>query len=301
MKLLVAKRNGMSDGELRQLEQLGFELVADAVDTAPYGGDSSGIEAVICYQFFNHNDIRSFPNLKLIHLTSAGYDHMPLDYLREKGIALYNNRGTYSVPIAEYVLGGVLQLYKEAAYFRTQAEKRSWRQLGKLRELGGKTVTILGAGSIAAEISRRFTAMGCTVTALCRHPKDDPDFHAQKNVAELDSILPHTDILILAAPLNEGTYHIMDSRRFGLMKKDSVFVNIGRGALADTAALTEGSKLTVKIHSVVTVCTYHELTLAAVRGEFRVKFSVFIGLTRIIYPDPSRIFKYHNSTVKLFC
>ncbi len=237
MKLLVAKKNGMSEDELRQLAELGFELVEGALDHKPYYGDTSEIEAVICYQFFNHNDIKAFPKLRLIHLTSAGYDHMPLDYLREKGIALFNNRGAYSAPIAEFALGGVLQLYKEAAYFRGEVARRGWKQLGRLRELSGKSVTVLGAGSIAAEISKRFTAMGCRVTALNRHPAPDPDFFAVKSVDALDCLLPETDIMILAAPLNDSTYHIMNAERFALMKKGSVFVNIARGPLADTDAL----------------------------------------------------------------
>jgi len=239
MKLLIAKRNGMSDAEIDALAALGFEIKLDGLDYRPYDGETEDIDAVICYQFFKHNDIRRFPRLRLIHLTSAGFDHMPLDYLKEKGISLYNARGVYSVPIAEFVLGGVLQLYKEASYFREEIGRGGWKQLGRLRELGGKNVTILGAGSIAAEISKRFTAMGCTVTALCRHPKPDSSFANLRNVAELEEILPETDIMILAAPLNEGTYHIMNEDTFGLMKSGSVFVNIARGGLADTPALVE--------------------------------------------------------------
>ncbi len=237
MNLLIAKRNGMNSEEIAELGKLGFSIMEDGRDYLPYEGDKSRVEAVICYQFFKHNDIREFPNLKLIHLTSAGYDHMPLDYIKEKGITLYNARGLYSVAIAEFVLWGVLSLYKEAEYFRARRAERRWKQLGQLREMGGKTVTILGAGSIAAEISKRFTAMGCTATSLCRHPKPDPDFFAVKSVNELNALLPETDILILAAPLTEETRHIMNAERFALMKKGSCFVNIARGALADTAAI----------------------------------------------------------------
>ena len=116
MVLLIAKRNGMSDEEIASLGDLGFEIRLLDRDSEVYEGNTEDVEAIICFQFFKHNDIRRFPKLKLIHLTSAGYDHMPLDYLREKGIALYNARGVYSVPIAEYVLGGVLHLYKEFPY-----------------------------------------------------------------------------------------------------------------------------------------------------------------------------------------
>ena len=237
MVLLIAKRNGMSDEEIASLGDLGFEIRLLDRDGEVYDGNTEDIEAVICFQFFKHNDIRRFPKLKLIHLTSAGYDHMPLDYLREKGIALYNARGVYSVPIAEYVLGGVLHLYKEFPYFTAQNAEGGWAQLGNLRELSGKAVTIVGAGSIAAEISRRFVAMGCSVTALSRNPKADEVFSHVGNISSLGEILPETDILILAAPLNEGTFHIMNGGTFALMKKGSVFVNIARGGLADTDAL----------------------------------------------------------------
>jgi len=239
MKLLIAKRNGMSEAQLLALGDLGFELKLDARDDCPYEGEPEDIDAVICYRFFSFNDIQRFKNLKLIHLTSAGFDHMPLEYLRERGIRLYNARGLYSVAIAENVLCGVLQLYKEAPFFARQQREGGWKQLGRLRELGGKNVTVLGAGSIAAEISKRFTAMGCRVTALRRKPGQDPLFHAVESVERLGEILPETDILILAAPLNEGTYHIMNAESFSVMKKGSLFVNIARGGLADTEALTE--------------------------------------------------------------
>lgn len=236
MKLLVAKRNGMTDSELERLSALGFELVPGAEDDKAYDGDTSEIEAVICYEFFKYNDIKAFPALRLVHLTSAGYDHMPLDYMRQAGIALYNNRGCYSAPIAEFVLWGVLDLYKAGAFFRKNSQSHIWQQSRSLRELGGKNVTVLGAGSIAAEISKRFRAMGCSVTALCRNPAPSPDFDRVMQVAELDELLPQTDIMVLAAPLNEGTYHIFSAERFEKMKTDSIFVNIARGGLVDTQA-----------------------------------------------------------------
>lgn len=239
MKLLVAKKNGMTDAQLEALAGLGFELLTDAVDYAPYAGDKTDIEAVICYEFFKHNDIKSFPKLRLVHLTSAGFDHMPLDYMREKGIALYNARGVYSEPIAEFVLWGVLDLYKSGACFRDNSQKRGWCQTRSLRELGGKRVTILGAGSIAAEIGKRFSALGCHVTALCRKPIRSRSFDRVVKVSYLDTYLPETDIMVLAAPLNEGTYHLFNAERFAKMKKGSILVNIARGGIVDTAAFIE--------------------------------------------------------------
>ncbi len=239
MKLLVAKKNGMTDAQLEVLAGLGFEVLTDGVDYAPYTGEKGDIEAVICYEFFKHNNIEDFPRLRVVHLTSAGFDHMPLDYMRQKGIALYNARGVYSEPIAEFVLWGVLDLYKRGSYFRANAQKRGWRQLGSLRELGGKNVTILGAGSIASEIGKRFSALGCDVTALCRKPIRSRSFDRVVQSSYLDRYLPKTDIMVLAAPLNEESRHLFDSARFAKMKKGSILVNIARGGIVDTAAFVQ--------------------------------------------------------------
>ncbi len=236
MKLLVAKRNGMTDAHLSALEALGFELILDAVDYRPYGGNKSDIEAVICYEFFKHNPIEDFPSLRVIHLTSAGFDHMPLDYLRERGITLYNARGVYSAAIAEFVLWGVLDLYKQGGELRRRAAARDWRQLRDLREIAGKRLCILGAGSIAAEIARRFSAMGAHTTALCRHPEGVEGFDEVRHVGELDAVLAHSDITVLAAPLTSESRHMFNAERFGKMKRGSVFVNIARGGIVDTEA-----------------------------------------------------------------
>ena len=137
------------------------------------------------------------------------------------------------------VLWGVLDLYKAGAFFRKNSQSHVWRQTRSLRELGGKKVTVLGAGSIAAEISKRFRAMGCTVTALCRHPEPSPDFDRVTQISWLDERLPETDIMVLAAPLNEGTYHIFNAERFAKLKPGSIFVNIARGGLVETQAFIE--------------------------------------------------------------
>jgi len=68
---------------------------------------------------------------------------MPLDYMRRAGITLYNNRGCYSAPIAEFVLWGVLDLYKAGAFFRTNAQNHIWRQTRSLRELSGNILSAI--------------------------------------------------------------------------------------------------------------------------------------------------------------
>lgn len=238
MRLLMANTRGFKPEMYAAFEALGLELVfLGGTEEKHYDMDFSQIDGVICYRFFCHNDIRRFTSLKYIHLTSAGTDHMPMDYIREKGIRLVNARGVYSAPMAEFALGGVLQLYKNALSFRKKQQNHFWRQEFPLRELDGKAVTLLGTGSIASETAKRFSAMGCTVTGLCRHPAPTEHFDRVLDIDELDAVLPESDIVILALPLTDETRRLFDAARFALMKRGSVFVNIARGPITDTAAL----------------------------------------------------------------
>ena len=73
------------------------------------------MEGVVCNGLFLHHPIERFPNLRFIQLTSAGYDRVPMDIVREKGIEIHNARGVYSVPMAEFAVAGVLSVYKGLA------------------------------------------------------------------------------------------------------------------------------------------------------------------------------------------
>lgn len=240
MKFLMARSDGYTPEMLRRLAALGFELLfLDGGETKRYERDFSDVDAVMCYQFFNYNDIRRFPSLKYIHTTSAGLDHMPMDYIREHGIRLCNAHDVYSVPIAEFVLCGVLQLYKQARAFQRLQDAHVWDKKERLLELGGKKVCIIGAGSIGTETAKRFRAMGCTVTGLCRHPAPKPDFDAVSHIDRLDEVLPESDIIVSAVPLSDETRHLLNAERFSRMKDGAVLVNISRGGVVDTDALLD--------------------------------------------------------------
>ena len=239
MRLLAAFNPGFTPEMFEAFRALGLEPVfLPGDEEAAYDLDFSDIDAVICYRFFCHNDIARFPKLKYIHTTSSGIDHMPLDYIREHGITLCNARGVYSVPMAEYALGGVLQLYKLMPLFYRRQKAHLWERSAEIRELGGRQVTLLGAGSVGTECARRFTAMGCRCVGLCRHPDPAAEFYAeQRSIGELDAVLPETDILLLTLPLTDETRGLMDARRFALLKDGAVLVNIARGPIVDAAAM----------------------------------------------------------------
>ncbi len=255
MKLLISNRMRFSEQQLQRLRGLGFdEIYLGSADSGRCPEEYRDAEAAVCYMLFSHNDISLFPNLRIIHTTSSGIDHMPMNYIREHGIKLYNAVGVYSVPLAEFALCGVLQLYKHAPKLRAQQLAHEWKPDFRLLELCGKRVCIVGAGSIGTETAKRFSAMDCHVTGLCRHPGPRPYFDEVRHAGELDEVLPDSDVVILSLPLTDETRHLFDARRFARMKKGSVLVNIARGPVVDTAALLDAARDGTLMGAVVDVC-----------------------------------------------
>lgn len=261
MKLYISYDPGFSPEQIKRLESMGFEVHIGGknAEAGPCPEELLDAEAVVCFHLFDKSDISRFKNLRLIHTTCAGLDHMPLDYIRENGIRLYNASGVYSIPMAEYALGGVLQLYKKAPLFAAQQREHVWRQSREVLELTGKRVLILGSGSIGGETAKRFSTMGCHVTGLCRHPEPKRFFDVVRSVSELDALLPESDIVIACLPLTDETRHMFDAARFELMKPGAVFVNMARGPITDTAALLRVLERKKLLGAVIDVCEQEPL------------------------------------------
>jgi len=199
--------------------------------------DPSWVEGVICNGLFLNHPIENFKNLRYIQLTSAGYDRVDLDYVRAHGIEIHNAQGVYSIPMAEFAIAGVLQLYKQSRFFYENQKARRWEKHRGLMELNGKTVLILGCGSVGTECARRFRAFGCRVIGLNRTVRENPDFDEIHVLTELDKLLPMADIALLSLGLNAETKHIMNDMRLQSLKEGAVLVNLARGGLVDEEAL----------------------------------------------------------------
>lgn len=199
--------------------------------------DSAWVEGVVCNGLFLYHPIETFPNLRYIQLTSAGFDRLPMDYVRAHGIELHNARGVYSAPMAEFALGSVLQIYKQLPFFRENQKAHRWEKHRGLRELSGKTVLILGCGSVGTACARRFRAFEARVLGVDLCPRTDADFDAILPLTELDEILPTADVLVLTLPLTDATRGLIHAARLAAMKPDAVLVNLSRGAVVEETAL----------------------------------------------------------------
>jgi len=199
--------------------------------------DSAWVEGVICNGLFLSHPIDTFTNLKYIQLTSAGFDRVPMEYCKAHGIAVSNARGVYSVPMAEFALSGVLTLYKQQRFFYENQKAAVWEKHRGILELYGKTVLIVGCGSVGQACAKRFAAMDCRVLGADIDTESKAFFENIYPMTDLYAMLAMADIVVLTVPLMESTKHLFSDKAFDAMKSGSVFVNIARGGVVDTDAL----------------------------------------------------------------
>ena len=227
MELLVTGAFSGAKLHMRDLEEKGHRVhfLQFEKDELPCPPDQ--IEGVICNGLFLYHAIENFTSLRFIQLTSAGYDRVPMEYVHDHGIEIYNARGVYSIPMAEAAVAGVLVLYRKMYVFRENQKRHVWEKQRDLLEISGKAVGIFGYGSVGSECAKRFEAFGARVVGV--NSSWAPD--------KADLLLRESDIVICALPLTESTGHYFDAERISLMKPTAVFVNLSRGGTVDTAAL----------------------------------------------------------------
>ena len=238
MNVLVTGAFQLNSGEREQLEVAGHKVFVHGDERAPVDCPER-YEAVVCNGLFLYNPIESFTNLRLIQLTSAGLDRVPLDDIRVRNIALHNAAGVYSVPMAEFAVCGILQLYKQSRFFAANQAQHKWEKHRGLLELSGKRVCILGCGDVGCEIAKRLHAFGCHITGVNRTVRELSDFDEVLPLDKLAEVASACDILVCCIALTPETRGIVSEEIFDRLHDGAIFVNVARGALADEAALTK--------------------------------------------------------------
>ena len=237
MKLLITGAWKCTSEQLNQIESMGHSVVFTQNEKDELPCLYEEVEGVICNGLFLHHSIEKFTSLRYVQLTSAGFDRVPMDYVQTHGIAVYNARGVYSIPMAEFAISGVLQLYKQTSFFYENQKKSVWEKHRGVLELFGKTVCIVGCGNVGTECARRFQVFGCKVLGVDLYPREDITYEKMCELANLDEVLSQADVVVLTLPLTQETRHMMDDGRFAKMKDGSILVNIARGAVVDEQAL----------------------------------------------------------------
>jgi len=176
-------------------------------------------------------------NLRLVLSTSAGVEKIPIEALRRRGIPLCNTRGAHALSIAEYVLGAMLCFSYRLPFFIRNQDKALWQNVYGIETLEGKTLCVVGAGSIGSLIGKKARALGMRVVGLKRTPEPLEGFDEVLPVSALLDTLGKADFVVLITPLTPETYHLFNDAAFSRMKPSAVFINVSRGDTVDEAAL----------------------------------------------------------------
>ena len=181
--------------------------------------------------------LRRSETLRWFQSPAAGFDAPIFGELVRKGIALTSSDAN-SVSIAEYVLRCVLEHFQESALWSDAQAERLWSR-HDFREVAGTTWVIVGLGSIGTQVALRARAFGAHVIGVRRRPSGDEPVAEVVTPERLLSVLPRADVVVLSAPGNAATRHLVDREFLAAMGETAFLVNVGRGSLVDEDALAE--------------------------------------------------------------
>lgn len=237
MNLLLTGCFNYSNDQISALQSLGctihfIQYENDALPVIP-----SEVEAVVCNGLFLSHDIEQFSSLKYIQLTSAGFDRVPIDRIKERGINIHNARGVYSTPMAEWALFRVLEHFKQGQFFREEQKGKRWTKHRGLREVAGIKLAVIGAGNVGQEVAKRFQALGAETTGFDIHTNETVGFNHMALTSTLKDHIGEFDVVVITAPLLPSTQGLISHKVLNSLKADSMLVNISRGGLIDESAL----------------------------------------------------------------
>ena len=238
MKILITGAFPIKEKERLSLEAAGHELFFQQQERDTTQNPEQ-YEAVICNALFMYNPIEHFTSLRLIQLTSAGLDRVPLAYIQEHSIELHNASGVYSVPMAEFAIGGILQLYKGSRKFTVSQKNHAWEKQRDLLELFGKTVCIVGTGDVGREIAKCLKAFGCHMIGVNRTLRSLTEFDEIYSLEDIKDAVSRSDILISCLALTPETVGLISREVLEALPNKAVFVNVSRGGLVDEPALVK--------------------------------------------------------------
>jgi phosphoglycerate dehydrogenase-like enzyme len=177
-----------------------------------------------------------------VQLISAGYDRLDVAAAKRAGVPIANNGGSNSVAVAEHTLMLMLAVYRKLSWHHANVVTGKWRvgdfASHRLYELEGKTLGIVGLGTIGKKVARRAAAFGMRILYydIARLAEDAEDALGVRFVL-LPELLRTADIVTLHVPLNDVTRNLIGTRELGMMQASGVLINTCRGPVVDETAL----------------------------------------------------------------
>ena len=183
--------------------------------------------------------LAQLPGLRVVQSFSAGVDQ--LLPLIPPGVVLCNAMGVHDVAVSEWVVAVILAMGRRLPEFGEMQRRTEWnRDIAEpqsnqpVDDLDGKTVLVLGHGSIGRALALRLAPFGARVVGIARHARQGAE-----PLEALPRLLPDADVVVDLLPLTPDTQRFVNAEFLARMKPGALFVNAGRGGTVDTNALLE--------------------------------------------------------------
>jgi phosphoglycerate dehydrogenase-like enzyme len=230
----------------REICPAGFELLLAEGGTPEFIAAAQQSEYIVGYSqpYLNDAFFKAAPNLKLVQLLSAGYDRSDIEAHRRAGVPLCNNGGANSTAVAEHTLLLMLATCRRLPWLHASTAAGRWRGNDlantKLYELRGKTLGIIGLGTIGKKVARLANAFGMNVQYYdVRRVPEETEDALEVRFRLMKEILRSSDIVSLHVPLLPKTRHLIGAEEIALMQPHAYLINTCRGPVVDEPALTE--------------------------------------------------------------
>ena len=207
-------------------------------DEDNFNSSMSSSDILLTYDFPTKNLKEIAPNLKWIHCTAAGVEHMfPFNWAYD-GLKITNSSGVHAKKAGEFGLMSVLMLQNHIPKIVTNQKNKDFiSTFGN--PIAGKNIVLIGTGSLGSSMAKLVAPLGANIIGVNKKGKSVEGCSKIITIDKLDSVLPIADILYLALPETPETKNLIDKRRLDLLKSTCGIVNIGRQSALDYEVLCD--------------------------------------------------------------
>ena len=187
--------------------------------------------------------VKQLPNLKLIHSLGVGFDKIDLEQTKAQGVYVCNNRAVNALAVAEHAVGMMMASLKKTAYFDAKVKSDvngylTFKNKGG-RELGARTIGLIGMGAIGHAAVKMLSGFGCTL--YYNDVVRDEKLEEATGIiyADHETIYKECDIISYHVPVLDSTRGMINKENIAKMKQDTIVVNVSRGEIVNDADLKE--------------------------------------------------------------
>ena len=244
MKLLLtdcATLRSNGDLPLDSLKRFGDIFEYENITRAGLLKEAADADIILCNKTVIDKEVfDAAENLKYIGLFATGYNNIDIDYAKQKGVTVCN-AGSYSTDaVTQQVIGYILMHYTAIPEYNEFVKNGGWKKSAVFSplvffsdEVAGKTLGIVGYGSIGKSVEKAAKGLGMNVIVYTRTVREN----GETRFTDLDTLLKESDIVTLHCPLNAQSADMMNAEAFAKMKDGAFFINTSRGGTVDENAL----------------------------------------------------------------